>query len=64
MTSSKRRPIKGKLELVSFKLSQEIFRELETYSETQVDEAGILLSPSQAARRLMLEALKRQTKKG
>ena len=50
---------KDELELVSYKLSKKFHRQLKDYAETQTDEAGIDLSPSQAARRLMLEALKR-----
>lgn len=54
---------KDKLPLVSFKLAKELYKQLEEYSKTQTDEAGIQLSPSQAARRLMLEALKRSQQK-
>lgn len=52
-----------KSELVSFKLSRELYEKLGEYAETQVDEAGLKLSPSQAARRLMLDALKRLPQK-
>jgi hypothetical protein len=48
--------------LVSFKLAKEPYDELEKYAANQNDEMGNALSPSQAARRLMLEALKRQKK--
>ena len=51
---------KNNLVLVSFKLSAEFFEQLKEYSKDQKDEAGIPLSPSQAARRLMLDALKRK----
>ena len=50
---------KSDLELISFRLSKELFKTLEEYAETQTDEAGVMLSPSIAARRLMLEGLKR-----
>lgn len=50
--------------LISFKVSNELHKLLSDYAETQHDEAGLKLSPSLAARRLMLEALKKnQTKK-
>jgi hypothetical protein len=45
--------------LVSFKISHDLFKELERYAASQKDEAGLLLSPSLAARRLMLDALKK-----
>lgn len=45
--------------LVSFKLSQGLHEKLSAYAETQTDESGLKLSPSLAARRLMLDALKR-----
>ena len=54
---------KDSLALVSFKLGVDYFEELKTYAKTQKDEAGIPLSPSQAARRLMLEALRRVQQK-
>ena len=49
---------KEKLELVSFKLGKEYFELLKEYAKGQKDEAGVTLSPSQAARRLMLDGLK------
>ncbi len=45
--------------LVSFKLSQDLHEKLGVYADTQTDESGLKLSPSLAARRLMLEGLKR-----
>ncbi len=45
--------------LVSFKLGQDLYKQLSAYAETQVDESGKQLSPSLGARRLMLEGLKR-----
>jgi hypothetical protein len=50
---------KAKTVLISFKVSQEIYNQLELYSNTQTDEAGLTLSPSLGARRLMLEGLRK-----
>lgn len=50
------------VELIVFKLHIDLFKQLEAYAKTQVDEAGKTLSPALAARRLMLEGLKRQKK--
>jgi hypothetical protein len=44
--------------LVSFKLSYDLHEKLSAYADTQTDESGLKLSPSLAARRLMLEGLK------
>ena len=61
---SKGSPKRDKTVLVSFKLGQDLYDELSEYAETQTDESGLKLSPSLAARRLMLEGLKRlQSKK-
>ncbi len=62
MAKSKNKAGKDKLALVSFKLGKELFVQLKAYADLQTDEAGIKLSASQAARRLMLEALRRQQK--
>jgi hypothetical protein len=48
--------------LISFKISHELLKKLEAYAQTQVDEAGLPLSASLAARRLMLEGLKKLDK--
>jgi hypothetical protein len=48
--------------VISYKLANEPYEELLRYAKSQTDEMGNELSPSQAARRLMLEALKRQKK--
>ena len=53
----------GAMELVSFKLSANLYEQLRKYAKTQTDESGAELSPSLAARRLMLESLKRQSSK-
>lgn len=45
--------------LVSFKLSHDLHEKLRAYADNQTDESGLKLSPSLAARRLMLEGLKR-----
>lgn len=50
---------KEKTVLVSFKLSSDLYDQLSSYAGTQTDESGLQLSPSLAARRLMLDALKR-----
>jgi len=52
-----------KMELVSFKLSASLYEQLRDYARTQTDESGAELSPSLAARRLMLESLKRSSLK-
>ena len=57
MSKDKSKTNKSDLELVSFKLGKEVFAKLKAYSKTQVDSAGIKLSPSQVARELMLESL-------
>jgi hypothetical protein len=44
--------------LVSFKVSYDLYEKLSAYADTQTDESGLKLSPSLAARRLMLEGLK------
>lgn len=51
-----------KRDLISFKVAEEIYREIEQYAKNQKDEAGYPLSVSQAARRLMLEALRKLKK--
>ena len=57
---------KAKLEknrtVISFKVSPQLFDEIESYARTQSDEQGNTLTTSQAARRLMLEAMKRLKK--
>jgi len=50
---------KPNTQLISYKISPELYKKLQKYADTQKDEAGLTLSPSLAARRLMLEALKR-----
>lgn len=50
---------KDDMELVSFKLSRDLYKQLKEAAEGQTDEAGGNLSPSQMARRLMLQALKK-----
>lgn len=50
----------NKTELISFKVSTEIFEEVKTYAKSQTDEAGLPLSVSLAARRLMLRALNKK----
>jgi len=51
-------------EMVSFRLAIELYEKLETYASTQRDpESGTVLSPSQAARRLLAEALEASPKK-
>ena len=45
--------------LVSFKVSHEIYKQLEKYGADELDEAGLQLSPSLVARRLMLQALRK-----
>ncbi|MGE4233193.1 MAG: hypothetical protein AB7F43_07685 [Bacteriovoracia bacterium] len=50
---------KDPLVLVSFKISKDIYKELERYALTQADDAGVCLSASLAARRLMIRGLKR-----
>ncbi len=46
-------------QLVSFKITKALLAELEAYAATQQDEAGLTLTPSLAARRLMKEGLDR-----
>ncbi|MBK8201525.1 MAG: hypothetical protein IPK68_04105 [Bdellovibrionales bacterium] len=43
--------------LISFKIAPEVFSKIKKYAKTQKDEAGLVLSASLAARRLMLKAL-------
>lgn len=50
---------KDKNELVSFKLDKKLYAELAVYAKAQIAETGVEISESQAARKLMLEALKR-----
>jgi phage gp29-like protein len=55
---------KDKNELVSFKLDKKLYADLAVYAKAQIAETGVEMSESQAARKLMLEALKRfQSKK-
>jgi hypothetical protein len=56
MTNVKKKP---STQLISYKISPELCKKLQKYADTQTDEAGLELSPSLAARRLMLESLKR-----
>lgn len=56
---NKGRITRDKTVLVSFKLSHELYEQLSLYAKGQTDESGLQLSPSLAARRLMLDALKR-----
>ena len=52
------------LPLVSYRVSEDTFEHLKTYAQTQKDDiTGKELSPSQAARRLLLDALKRLKQK-
>ncbi len=46
-----------KTEVISYRVSEEIFRRLDAYAATQVDEMGSQLNVTSAARRLMLKAL-------
>ena len=48
--------------LVSFKISEELYAKLESYASGQKDEPGFALSPSQAARRMVINALDRLKK--
>lgn len=50
---------KDKNELVSFKLDKKLYAELAVYAKAQIAETGVEMSESQAARKLMLEGLKR-----
>lgn len=45
--------------VISFKVSNSIYAKLLKYGESQVDDTGVHLSPSMAARRLMLDSLKK-----
>jgi hypothetical protein len=56
-------PATDEMILVSFKLAKDLHKELEAYADTQAEESGKKLSPSLAARRLMLESLERRKKK-
>ena len=51
------------LELISFRVAQEILAEIKEYAKEQITEEGIPLSEAQAARKLMMEALKAWRKK-
>lgn len=46
-----------KTQVISFRVTEEIFRDLLKYSATQKDELGSPLNVTSAARRLMLAAL-------
>jgi hypothetical protein len=60
MAKEKNKSTKGEQTmLVSFKLSHDLHEKLSAYADKQTDESGLKLSPSLAARRLMLEGLKR-----
>lgn len=54
--------VKDKMMLVSFKLSGELYDKLSRYAKSQTDDSGKELSTGQAARRLMLESLRKQEK--
>lgn len=43
---------------LTFRVSLDLYKRLEEYGSTQVDEAGLKLNAATAARRLMLIALK------
>lgn len=51
------------LVLVSFKVSKALYEQLMEYAKSQKDDAGVQLSPSLAARRLMYEGLKKAQQK-
>jgi hypothetical protein len=52
------------LPLVSYRVSEDTFEHLKKYAQTQRDDiTGKELSPSQAARRILLDALKRLQQK-
>lgn len=60
MAKNKKNSTKGdNTALISFKLSHDLHEKLTVYADKQTDESGLKLSPSLAARRLMLEGLKR-----
>lgn len=46
-------------QLISFKVTKALLAELEAYAATQQDEAGLTLTPSLAARRLMKKGLEK-----
>ena len=50
------------IETVSFKIGRELYEDLEKYSKTLRDTAGLKQSPAQAARHLVIESLKRLKK--
>ena len=54
--------VKTKAKLVSFKLPEDKYKQLEAYAETARDNVGFRLSPSMAARMLMLDALKHRNR--
>ncbi len=43
--------------IVSFRVTEELYKRLETLSAKETDEAGLTLNPATMARRLMREAL-------
>lgn len=62
MRKSRDSRAKDGMMMVSFKLSSELHAKLLRYAKSQTDESGKGLSPGQAARRLMLDGLKKQGK--
>ena len=63
MSKKKTAPATDEMELVSFRLGKDLFKDLKVYAANETDESGKALSPSLAARRLMLDALKRHQQK-
>jgi hypothetical protein len=49
-------------DIISFRVSKEIYKKIKEFGEDELDEAGLPLNPSIAARRLMLEGLRAREK--
>lgn len=60
--SSGSKRAKEEMVIVSFKLSPDLYGKLTKYAKSQKDDAGKELSAGQAARRLMLDGLKKANK--
>jgi hypothetical protein len=63
MTAARKKASRIGTKLIAFKVSPDLYAEIETYAATQKDEAGVTLSTALAARRLMLVGLEQMKRK-
>ena len=63
MAKTKEIKVKAGTKIISFRVTDEIYMELQEIARQEKDDAGLPLNASTAARRLMNEAMKARPKK-